>query len=257
MLFVSTVPSRADLQLQPRMEAICWPASPAGYTVLRWKPRDTCTTDCFISRLTCTNGKRYDVTSKNHPATTDFQTSLVNWMPWSLLIYLLPFLIVASVATVGSSASVPLLILNAGFVLYATADALLLYASVTGNPRDEWAWIKQLLFLNPYVFGLFLILFLVVNLPSIWRLLDGLFYRHPPGSVIAPVFWPAHPHQASSMHTALMPNLYEFVDPRETSSYYHRETDRLRAYKEKLDAETALAQAYLRRERTRNHTNDV
>src|SRR5450631_3984970 len=116
MVLVSTVPSRADLQLRPRMDAICWPASPASYTVLRWKPRDTCTTDCFTSRLTCTNGKRYDVASKNHPATTEFQTSLVSWMPWSLLIYLLPFLIVASVATVESSASVPLLILNAGFV---------------------------------------------------------------------------------------------------------------------------------------------
>jgi hypothetical protein len=53
-----------------------------------------------------------------------------------------------------------------------------------------------------------------------------------------------------------MPNIYEFVDPRETTSYYHRETDRLRAFKDKLDAETAFAQAYMRRERARNQFND-
>ncbi len=256
-LLVSTVPAHADLQLRPRMDAICWPAGPARYALLRWKPRDTCTTDCFVSRLTCTNGNQFELASKNHPATTEFQGSLINWMPWSLLIYLLPFLILVGIATVGSGASVPLLVMNVIFVVYATSAAVFLYTSITGNPRDEWSWIKRLLFLNPYAFGIFLVLFLALNLPTIWRLFDGLFYRHPPGSVVAPVLWPAHPHQAASMHAALMPNLYEFVDPRESGSFYHREADRLRAYKEKLDAETALAQAYLRRERTRNHVNDL
>jgi hypothetical protein len=177
-------------------------------------------------------------------------------MPWSLLLYLLPFLIVISIATVGSGAAVPLLILNVCFVTYAAAAAWLFYASITGNPRDEWAWLKQLLFLNPYAFGGFLLVFLVVNLVAIGRWLDGLFYRHPPGTVIAPVMWAAYPHHAASMHSGLMPNLYEFVDPRETTSHYHRETERLRAYKNKLDAETEFAQAYMRRERTRNHLND-
>jgi hypothetical protein len=130
------------------------------------------------------------------------------------------------------------------------------HASITGNPRDEWVWLKQLLFLNPYAFGLFLLLFLIVNLLAIWRLLGGLFYRHPPGTVIAPVMWAAYPHHSASTHTGLMPNIYEFVDPRETTSHYHREADRLRAFKEKLNAETAFAQAYMRRERTRNHLND-
>jgi hypothetical protein len=256
MLLLGTASSRADLQLQPRMQASCWPASPASYTIMRWKPRDTCTTDCFVSRLTCTNGKSFELASKVHPATTEFQMAFSNWMPWSLLLYLLPFLIVISVATIGSGAAVPLLILNVGFATYATAAAWLFYASITGNPRDEWVWLKQLLFLNPYAFGLFLLLFLIVNLLAIWRLLGGLFYRHPPGTVIAPVMWAAYPHHSASTHTGLMPNIYEFVDPRETTSHYHREADRLRAFKEKLNAETAFAQAYMRRERTRNHLND-
>lgn len=87
MLLLGTASSRAELQLQPRMQATCWPASPASYTILRWKPRDTCTNDCFVSRLTCTNGKSYELASKVHPATTDFQMALSNWMPWSLLLY--------------------------------------------------------------------------------------------------------------------------------------------------------------------------
>ena len=73
LLFAGTAPSRADLQLQPKMEATCRPASPASYTILRWKPRETCTTDCFVSRLTCTNGKSFELVSRVHPATTEFQ----------------------------------------------------------------------------------------------------------------------------------------------------------------------------------------
>jgi hypothetical protein len=256
MLLLGTASSRAELQLQPRMQATCWPASPTRYTILRWKPRDTCTNDCFVSRLTCTNGKSYELVSKVHPATTDSQMAFSNWMPWSLLLYLLPFLIIISIATIGSGAAVPLLILNVCFVTYAAAAAWLFYASITGNPRDEWAWLKQLLFLNPYAFGGFLLLFLIVNLRPIWRLLDGLFYRHPHGTVVAPVMWAAYPHHSASMHAGLMPNIYEFVDPRETTSYYHREADRLRAFKDKLNAETAYAQAYMRRERARNQFND-
>jgi hypothetical protein len=252
ILLLGTASGRAELQLQPKMQATCWPASPTSFTILRWKPRDTCTTDCFVSRLTCANGKSFELASKVHPGTTNFQIAFSNWMPWSLLLYLLPFLIITSVATIGSGAAVPLMIVNMAFMTYATATAWLFYVSITGNPRDEWVWLKQLLFLNPYAFGGFLLVFLIVNLVPIWRWLDGLFYRHPAGTVIAPVMWAAYPPHAASMHAGLMPNISEFVDPRETTSYYHRETDRLRAFKEKLDAETAFAQAYLRRERTRN-----
>jgi hypothetical protein len=256
ILFASAVPGRAEPQLQPRMQAACWPASPASYIILRWKPRDTCTNDCFVSRLTCTNGKSYELTSKIHPATTEFQFTFSNWMPWSLLLYLLPLLIIVGITTVGSGAAVPLLIANACLMTYAAVAAWLFHASITGNPRDEWVPLKQALFLNPYAFGLLLLLFLIVNVVPIWRLLDGLFYRHPHGAVVAPIMWAGYPHHAASMHAGLMPNLYQFVDPREATSSYHRETDRLRAFKEKLDAETAFAQAYMRRERTRNRLDD-
>jgi hypothetical protein len=141
------------------------------------------------------------------------------------------------------------------FVTSAALAAMLLDASITGNPINEKAWLAELLFLNPYAFGVFLFAFLAANVVPVWRLLDGLFYRHPQGTVVAPVLWSLDEHPAS-VNASLMPNVYEFIDPRETTSHYQRETERLRAFKEKLDAETAFAEAYIRRQRAGNHLND-
>ncbi len=53
------------------------------------------------------------------------------------------------------------------------------------------------------------------------------------------------------MRAALMPSLHEFIDPRETASHYRRETNRVRALREKFDADAALAEAVIRRNRAR------
>jgi len=68
--------------------------------------------------------------------------------------------------------------------------------------------------------------------------------------------WPGYPPHAAAMSAALMPHLYEFIDPQETASHYRRETERVRALREKFDAEAALAEAVIRRERWRNQFND-
>ncbi len=256
MLCAGTVSSRAELQLQSKMDAMCRPASPTNHSILRWKPRDTCTNDCFVSRLTCSNGKTFELQSKFHPATTEFQMVFYNWAPWSVLIYLLPFVAIVGVATIGSRLTAPLLVLNVLLVTYAATAAWSLHASITGNPRGEGAWLEQALFLNPYSFGAFSFLFIVANLLPIWRVLENLSYRHSADAVIVPSFVQEYRTDATFMRAALMPNIYEFVDPRETTTQYQRDTERLRAFKDKLDAETAFAEAYIRRERTRNHLNE-
>ena len=63
---------------------------------------------------------------------------------------------------------------------------------------------------------------------------------------------PAHPMHAAAMSAALMPNIYEFVDPVETASHYRREAERLQAVRETLDAQTALAESVIRNRRARN-----
>ncbi len=248
----SIVSARAELLLQSKMEAICRPSAPAAYSIERWKRQGACTNDCFVSRLKCSNGKTFELQSAVHPGTTQIQMLLYNWAPWSFIFFLLPFCIIVGLATAGSNIFRPLLAVNVLVVAYAIFAALFFYVSIIGNPWSEWAWLESLLFRNPYSFGTIMFFFLVVNLPAVWRSLEDFFYRH----AAMPAIVPFNRMHAAGMHAALMPNIYEFVDPRETTSYYERETDRLRAYKEKLDAQTALARAYLRHQRTRNQLND-
>jgi len=97
---------RAELKFQSSNEAMCRPGTPVTQTPLRW--RSTCTNDCFVWRLTCSNGKSYEVQSKIHPATTELQNAFYEWAPWSFVLYMLPFLLYAGLAIVGSEAAAPL-----------------------------------------------------------------------------------------------------------------------------------------------------
>jgi hypothetical protein len=244
-------PARAELHLQSKIEAACGPVAPVTQTLLRWKS-SCANNDCFAWRLTCANGKNYDMQSKLHPATTELQNTFYEWVPWSFLLYLLPFLIYAALAVVGSDAPVLWAALNAGFVGYGLCAAWSLCASITGNPWGPWSEEERVLFLNPYSYGAVLVAFALINLSAVRRGLETFLYRHAPDSGFAPVVMPTHSMHAAAMSAALMPNIYEFVDPAETASYYRRETEQLRAVREKLDAQTALAESVIRNRRARN-----
>lgn len=244
-------PARSELQLQSKIETECRPGVPVMQTLLKWK--SACTkNDCFVWRLTCSNGKNYYMQSKIHPATTELQNVFYDWAPWSFVLYLVPFLTYAGLAIVGLEAAVPLTALNVVFVTYALCAAWSLYGSITGDPWGQWTEEERLLFLNPYVYGAILIAFVLTNLPAVRRGLEVFLYRHTPESGFAPVMVPAHPMHAAAMSAALMPNIYEFVDPVETASHYRREAERLQAVRETLDAQTALAESVIRNRRARN-----
>jgi len=127
-----------------------------------------------------------------------------------------------------------------------------LYSSITGNPWGRWVEEERLFLLNPYVYGAILIAFLVINLRAVRRGLEVFLYRHTPDSGFAPVILAADPMHATAMSAALMPNVYEFIDPAETASFYRRQTEHLRAVREKLDAQTALAESVIRNRRAQN-----
>ena len=128
--------------------------------------------------------------------------------------------------------------MNVGLVLiYGTVAARCFYGAVTGNPRGTTVAFEQAVFLNPYVYFPVIGLAVLLNLPAVWRGFETLFYRHRPEIVGPPAMWPGYPPHAAAMSAALMPHLYEFIDPRETASHYRRETDRVRALREKFDAE--------------------
>jgi hypothetical protein len=242
--------ARAELKFQSSNEAVCRPGTPVTQTLVKWK--SACTNDCFVWRLTCSNGKNYNMQSKIHPATTDLQNAFYDWAPWSVVLYLLPFLIYAGLAIVGSEAATLLTALNVVFVTYAMCAAWSLYSSITGDPWGRWIEEERMFLLNPYVYGAILIAFIVINLSAVRRGLEVFLYHHTRDSGFAPVMLPAHPMHATAMSVALMPNIYEFVDPAETASYYRRQTEHLRAVRDKLDAQTALAESVIRNRRARN-----
>jgi len=83
--------------------AWCQPAAPVSYRILHWKAPGTCSKDCFVWRLTCSNGKTQDWKSKVHPTTSKVQMAFYEWAPWSFLLYLLPFLACMGLAAIGGS----------------------------------------------------------------------------------------------------------------------------------------------------------
>jgi hypothetical protein len=194
--------------------------------------------------------------SKNNPATTKLQQMFAYTLPWSFLMYLVPFVLVIGVASIGSQLAWPLLAANALFLTYAAYAAWYWIESITGNPFGLWAEWQRLLFLSPYVFWPVVAVWALLNLPALLRGLEEFFYRHPTESVMVPAMWVGHPAQAVTMSAALMPHMHEYADPSETASYYHRQTEQVYALKDKLNAEAALAEAISRRERARRQLND-
>jgi hypothetical protein len=236
--------ARAEVKTASKIEPACQTAA-AQISILRWKARPYCSGDCFLTRYSCAGGKYVDVASALHPTTTALQLSFYHAAPWSILLGLLPFLIVAGVSTVASAVAVPLLALNVLFLSYLTTTLVLLYASITGNPFGEWVWLERLAFLNPYAFGAASILFVIVNLPPVWRAMEDAFFRQGSASFIAPPI-------VADANTLLR---FGSIDPRESTLFFRRETDRLRAAKDRLDAETAFTHAFLRRARSQHDFN--
>jgi hypothetical protein len=255
-LCASVESSRADLYFERTMEEWCWPAKPTTHGILRWKHHDACGNDCFVWRLVCSNGRHHDLQSKLSPASTQAQIAFYQLAPWSFLLYLVPFLALFGLAALGAQRLELLLLLDGLVLTYATMAAWCFYGAVTGNPWGTTVALERAVFMNPYVYFPVIGLAVLLNLPAVWRGIETLFYRHRPEIAVAPAMWPGYPPHAAAMSTALMPSLYEFIDPRETASHYRRETDRVRALKEKFDAQAALAEAIIRRERWRHQFND-
>ncbi len=243
-LCLSGLAVRAEVKTASKIEPACQTAA-AQISILRWKPRPHCTGDCFVTRYSCVGGKYVDVASALHPATTPLQLSFYHAAPWSILLGLLPFLAIVVISTVASAVAVPLLALNVLFLSYVTTTLTLLYASISGNPFGEWVWLERLLFLNPYAFGAVSLLFVIANLPPVWRGMEDAFFRQSGAAFIAPPI-------VADGNTLLR---FGSIDPRESTLFFRRETDRLRAAKDRLDAETAFAHAFLRRARSQHDFN--
>jgi hypothetical protein len=175
--------------------------------------------------------------------------SFFNGAPWSFLLYLLLFLIYFGLAAIGANLLEPLLVLNSLVLAYATAAACFFYTVVTGNPWERGVWFEEAIFLDPYVYFSVIGLAVLLNLPAVWRGLDILYFEHPFENPPAPSGWPGDPLEAAAAGAALMPSLHEFINPADTAAHYRREADRLQALKKKFDAEAALAEAVIRRNR--------
>lgn len=242
--------SHAELKFEPEMAATCKPATPVGQTLLKW--RSACPKgDCFVWRVSCGNGKSYEMQSRMHPATTELQSIFYEWAPWSFMLYLLPFAAVIALALIGVELSPALIAADALFIAYELSAAWALYASITGNPWDPNTATAQRVLLNPYLYGGVLIAFALANAAAAWRGVEFFFFRHAADAAVAPIL-AVEPMHAAALSMALMPDLYELIDPRQSAAYYRRETEHLRAMREKLDAQTALAQSILRNYRARN-----
>ena len=248
-------PAKAELTFQSSLERQCAPAAPLRQDLLRWSPPHLCTGDCFVWRLTCSNGKQIDLQANIHPDTTEWQYKFWAAVPGSVLLYFLVFAAVIAVGCLGWQFALPLFFFNAFFTVYVTAAVAMLLASITGDPFGVGAELQRLFF-NPFCYAAVVLVGFVINLWPAWRELESLLYRHPINNAVVHVDWPDQTAHATAMAAVLMPHLHEFVDPGETAAFYHRETERLRALKGKFDADTALAESVIRYERTRNLLND-
>jgi hypothetical protein len=249
----SSAPAQAEPTFQADLERQCAPAMPQRQELLSWKPARLCTGDCFVWRLTCSNGKQVDLQANIHPDTTEWQFRFWAAAPGSVVVYLLVFAVLIAVGSFGWQFAVPVVIFNVFFMLYVTAAVAALLASITGDPFGDGAEFQRHFF-NQSVYTAVVLVGALINLVPVWRELESLFYRHPINNAVVQVDWSDQGAQAIA--AALMPNLYEFVDPGESAAYYRRETERLRALKDKFDADTALAKSIIRYERARTLLND-
>lgn len=240
-------PGQAGLHYQTDLERRCHPAQPSRIDVSRWKAPGTCTNDCFRWTLTCANKKSISLQSSIHPQTSELQFAFYRWAPWSILAFLIPFIAYVLIVAVGSQFHTAVMALNALFMGYVGYAAYFFYSSVTDNPWGSGAALAAWLYPNPVVFASVIAIFMVVSARTFW---DGcirmLGKPNPPLLVYVD-----DPATAAAMSAALMPNVFEIDDPKQTAEYYRRETARMLALKSHFEGQTERARAYLKLERAR------
>jgi hypothetical protein len=247
---------RAELVFQQHISDLCRPAAVRTIGITQWKAPGTCTNDCFVWRLTCTNGRVQVRQSAISPWTTGLQLVVANWAPWSLAVYILPFVVLFVMAAFGARSAWLLSTINFVVCSYLGWAAWCFYAAVVGDPWGRWVEFENAVLLNPYIYFPVVVFTVLMNGGAFLRGMEIFFSRHPADALVANALWAGHPIHAEHMRAALMPNIYEIANPGETTSYYRRETEKVRALKEKLDADAALAESVIRRERARRRLND-
>jgi hypothetical protein len=239
--------AHADLAQLQQMRSACKSSYPESYIITHWS--QACPNgECFAWRLTCSNGTHHDLQSAENPNTSDVQHTFRAWSPWSFGLYLVPLLVYAVVALMNVETPFILAGLDAIFLLYF-AEAGISFAS--GATADPWASraIEDVLF-NSYVLVGVLIAFGVVNLAGVWRGVEYLFYRHPTAPTPFPGQYAQRPEQA------LLGGQQLWASPSDMANHYRRETERLKAHRDHLNAHRSLFETYLRMQRQRNEQRD-
>src|SRR5258708_39741575 len=101
MLSIWAAPARAELVFQEHINELCRPAVPSTIKIMRWRAPGTCTSDCFIWRLSCSNERVYDRQSAVNPWTTNLQFKFFETAPWSVIGILLPVIAYFVVSMLG------------------------------------------------------------------------------------------------------------------------------------------------------------
>lgn len=249
-LCLSIASGHAELNYQSQMIAVCRPAVPREVTVQRWSSAPACGDHCFTWRLLCSNGKTQLLQSRFHPSTTVLGATTVQWAPWSYGAYLGFFMLVSALGIIAARRRILLLVLDGVLVAYAAAAARALHQSVVASPWSLWAELDRAVFLNPYLYGLVVAVFIAVNAPAFVRAFELFRYR-PLDPVFLPSIIPTHPMQVNALHAPLMPNLHEFA-PGVSAARYRWETEQLLALKRQYNARRAQDEAQLREARARN-----
>ena len=250
----SAVPARAELQLQPIMTAVCRPAAPRWYTLGKWS--QMCAHgDCFAWRLRCTDGASFTMHSAMHPGTTALEARFHAWAPWVYAVYMLPLVLYAALAIIGAGSPPAVALLNMIFLGYFFAAAVALDSSISGNPWSPWAPLRDLL-LNGYGYIGALAAFVLVSAAAAWRGIEFLFFPLRADAAAGGALLFVDGGRARNASQLLMPSIDEFVDPAHMAAHYRRQTAYLNAQREQFEAQCALAETYLRLQRTLNEVEN-
>ena len=252
---VPTQASSAELYLQGRIERTCGlPATPTGIVVHHWK--STCPSDdCFWWRLPCSNGARHELHSAEHPGTTVLEHTFYAWAPWSLALCMVPFLLYSGSRSSGPSASSGCRH-QRGLSRLLSGRGRRAVREHYWEPVGNWSEAQRVAFLNPYAFGGILSPFCSSTWPRFAGESSSYFFVHTPHPAYGALMVLADPFQANRAGGPFMPNLYELIDPRQTAEHYRRETELLKAQRDKLDAQRSFAESYLRARRALNASSE-
>jgi len=238
------------------MNELCRPAAARTVGILLWKAPRACTNDCFVWRLTCTDGRIHDRQSAVSPWTTRLQLFVANTAPWSFAAYMLPFVGLFVLAAFGARSAWLLSAINVFVCSYLGWAAWCFYTAVAGNPWGRWVGFENAIVLNPYVYFTVVGLTALINVRAFFRGIELLFLRHPAEPVVALALWADQPVDADALHAAMTHDLEESLHPDRSIYYYRRQTDKAHALKALLDADARLAEAAIRRERARRQLSD-